>query len=135
VNNAVVLKWLEAAIPHLTFLLILWVLLESRTSRRTALWAAAGFLTAELVAGALLLAFRALRGAFLIGIQETEGSWPVLLFLTALANAVHTCEKLPEDKRQIKLSADFSRHSMGEPEFVIPAEVLDGLLVQPLILR
>ncbi len=175
-DNAAVLKWLEAVIPPLTFLLILWTLLEPRTSRRTALWAAAGFLTAELAlqgavlalggspelvftllplscflpaivclhllsknrflptaltwllallcenlllalrklltfflsgltgpawgwlscgalalaAGALLLAFRALREPFLTCTRETAGGWPVLLFLPAMLLALYS---------------------------------------------
>ncbi len=56
VDNAAVLKWLGAAIPPLTFLLLLWIHLEPRTSRRTALWAAAGFLTAELALQGAILA-------------------------------------------------------------------------------
>jgi len=176
VDNAAVLKWLEAVIPPLTFLLLLWILLEPRTSRRTALWAAAGFLTAELAlqgavlalgggpelaftlfpltcflpaivclhllsknrflptaltwllallcenlllalrkllifflgglagpawgwlscgalalaAGALLLAFRALREPFLTCTRETEGGWPVMLFLPVMLLALYS---------------------------------------------
>jgi len=48
VDSASILKWFEAAIPPLTFLLILWALLEPKCSRRAALWTAAGFLAAEL---------------------------------------------------------------------------------------
>jgi len=48
--------WLEAAVPPLTFLLILWALLEPKCARRTAAWTAAGFLALELaVQGAVLV--------------------------------------------------------------------------------
>jgi len=49
-------NWLEAAIPPLMFLLILWVLLEPERPWRTAAWAAAGFSAAEAgVQGAILV--------------------------------------------------------------------------------
>jgi len=48
VDSVSILKWFRAAIPPLAFLLILWILLEPRSSRRAARWTAAGFLTAEL---------------------------------------------------------------------------------------
>ena len=41
------LKWLEAAVPSLAFLLILWILLEPKYSRCLTLNAALGFLAAE----------------------------------------------------------------------------------------
>lgn len=49
------LKWLEAAIPPLSFLLILWALLEPKYSRRATIGAAVGFLAAELAAQAAVL--------------------------------------------------------------------------------
>ncbi len=56
VDNISLLKWIEAAIPPLTFLLILWVLLESRYSKRVATWSALGFIMAELAAQGVILA-------------------------------------------------------------------------------
>ena len=55
----VILKWLEGIIPPAAFLLILWVLLEPKCSRRTARLAGAGFLACEL---ALQLALYARSG-------------------------------------------------------------------------
>ncbi len=46
-DGATLLKWLEAAIPPLVFLSLLWALLEPKTPRRTAAIAAVGFLAAE----------------------------------------------------------------------------------------
>lgn len=43
-----ILKWLEGVIPSAAFLLILWILLEPRCSRRTARLAGVGFLAVEL---------------------------------------------------------------------------------------
>lgn len=43
-----ILTWLKGAIPPVAFLLILWILLEPKCSRKTARWALAGFLAAEL---------------------------------------------------------------------------------------
>lgn len=44
-----ILKWLEGFLPPVTFLAILWVLLEAKGSRQSARWALAGFLAAEAV--------------------------------------------------------------------------------------
>lgn len=46
-DGVTLLKWLEAAVPPLTFLSLLWILMETKTSRRTAAVAAAIFLAAE----------------------------------------------------------------------------------------
>ncbi len=48
------LKWLEACIPPIAFLLILWSMLEPKCSRRTASIAAVGFLAAEAVVQGLV---------------------------------------------------------------------------------
>lgn len=53
------LTWLNGAVPPAAFLLILWILLEPKCSRRAARWALAGFLAAEL---ALQCAVYALGG-------------------------------------------------------------------------
>jgi len=49
-------RWLEAVIPPLTFLLILWALLKPKYSRRITLWAAVGFWAAEAVVQEVILA-------------------------------------------------------------------------------
>ncbi len=50
------MKWLEAAIPPIAFLSILWAMLDSKYSPRTAARAAAGFLAAEAVIQAAIFA-------------------------------------------------------------------------------
>lgn len=54
-DSASILKWLEAVIPPVVFLLVLWALLEPRYSRRATIGTAVGFLTAELAVQALVL--------------------------------------------------------------------------------
>jgi len=46
-DSVSLLKWLEAAIPPMAFLVILWTMLEPKHPRRTAAKAAIGFLAAE----------------------------------------------------------------------------------------
>ncbi len=48
-GGLLILKWLEGFLPPVTFLAILWVLLESKGTRQSARWALAGFLAAEAV--------------------------------------------------------------------------------------
>lgn len=64
-NTTLIFKYLEDAIPSLTFLTVLWALLEPKCSPRTARRALLGFLAAEL----------ALQGAVL-----TLGDSPELMF-------------------------------------------------------
>lgn len=55
-DSVSLLKWLEAAIPPMAFLLILWAMLEPKHSRRTAAKAAVGFLAAEAAVQAVIFA-------------------------------------------------------------------------------
>ncbi len=55
-DSVSLLKWLEAAIPPMTFLLILWALLEPRYSQRTTTLAAVGFMVAEFAIQEVILA-------------------------------------------------------------------------------
>ncbi len=55
VDSTYLFKWIEAVIPPMTFLLVLWALLETRYSQRTTTLAAAGFLIVELSVQGLIL--------------------------------------------------------------------------------
>ncbi len=76
-DGVTLLKWLEAAIPPLAFLLLLWALLEPKTSRRTAALAAAVFLAAEaVVQTAVFLTDRSPERVFTL--------FPLTLYLPAI---------------------------------------------------
>lgn len=55
-DSIYVLKWLGAAVPAISFFVILWALLDSKYSRRTTLWAVLGFLIVEVMAQAAVFA-------------------------------------------------------------------------------
>ncbi len=76
-DSAILLKWLNAAIPPAAFLGVLWALAELKCTRRTTLGAAAGFLAAEAVVQG---------GIFALG-QSPElvfTLWPLTLYLPAI---------------------------------------------------
>lgn len=55
--QTLIIKWIEGVIPPAVFLLTLWLLLEPKFPRRTALWMSGGFWALELAAQGAIYAF------------------------------------------------------------------------------